>query len=218
MSGAAGSAARRSASPSRWRWWRCCAPQTFPTSPGPRRIPRGSSWRRDGRSHRQGRYPRTAPRCPRPGYADSGWHSVTRMPATVLQALQQDGTYPDLYVGTKLRDDVPADLYEQDWWYRTTFTAPPGHATYLLDFPGINYRAEIWLNGHRIADSTRIVGMHTRIRSTPRGGSITGPPTPWRSRSHRSDRCRTSTGSSSPTAGTTGSTGDTWAIGRRQGR
>ena len=103
------------------------------------------------------------------GYADTGWHSVTRMPATVLQALQQDGTYPDLYVGTKLRDDVPADLYEQDWWYRTTFAAPPGHATYLLDFPGISYRAEVWLNGHRIADSTRIVGMHTahQIDATP---------------------------------------------------
>jgi len=103
------------------------------------------------------------------GYADSGWHSITRMPATVLQALQRDGTYPDLYAGTNLRDDVPQDLYEQDWWYRTTFTAPPGHTTYLLDFPGISYRAEVWLNGHRIADSLRIVGMHAvhQIDATP---------------------------------------------------
>jgi exo-1,4-beta-D-glucosaminidase len=109
------------------------------------------------------------------GYADAGGHSIARMPATVLQALQQDGTYPDLYVGTNLRDDVPQDLYQQDWWYRTTFTAPPGHTTYLLEFPGINYRAEVWLNGHRIADSTRIVGMHVahQIDATPwinRGG------------------------------------------------
>ena len=34
---------------------------------------------------------------------------------------------------------------------------------------GISYRAEVWLNGHRIADSTRIVGMHAahQIDATP---------------------------------------------------
>ncbi len=52
------------------------------------------------------------------------------------------------------------DLYKQDWWYRTTFEAPSGYATYLLEFPGINYRAEIWLNGHEIADSKQVAGMY----------------------------------------------------------
>ncbi len=97
----------------------------------------------------------------KPDYKASGWHVIPRMPATVLQTLQQDGTYPDLYFGTNLRDQVPQDLYTQDWWYRTTFGVPAGHATYALEFPGINYRAEIWLNGHLIADNKRIVGMHT---------------------------------------------------------
>ena len=40
-------------------------------------------------------------------------------------------------------------------------TAPAGHTTYQLEFPGINYRAEIWLNGHLIAGNKQIVGMHT---------------------------------------------------------
>jgi exo-1,4-beta-D-glucosaminidase len=88
------------------------------------------------------------------------WHRVTRMPATVLDILQQDGTYTDLYYGTNLRDDVPQDLYLQDWWYRTTFTAPAGHTTYRLDFPGINYRAEVWLNGKLVADSSQVAGMY----------------------------------------------------------
>ena len=57
-------------------------------------------------------------------------------------------------------DEVPQDLYKQDWWYRTTFKAPAGHTTYLLELPGINYRAEVWLNGHQVADNTQIVGMH----------------------------------------------------------
>ncbi|HET6733800.1 MAG TPA: beta galactosidase jelly roll domain-containing protein [Mycobacterium sp.] len=97
----------------------------------------------------------------RPDFKDSGWHTIPRMPATVLQTLQADGTYPNLYFGTNMRDAVPQDLYKQDWWYRTTFSAPAGHSTYVLEFPGINYRAEIWLNGHLIAGSKQIVGMHT---------------------------------------------------------
>ena len=95
----------------------------------------------------------------RTDYRGSAWHQINRMPSTVLQTLQNDGTYPNLYVGTNLLD-VPQDLYKQDWWYRTTFTAPAGHSTYVLEFPGINYRAEIWLNGHLIADNKHIVGMH----------------------------------------------------------
>ncbi|AQT82798.1 glycoside hydrolase [Mycolicibacterium litorale] len=93
-------------------------------------------------------------------FDDSGWHRVRRMPATVLETLQDDGVYPNLYYGKNLLQEVPQDLYKQDWWYRTTFTAPADYQTYTLDFPGINYRAEIWLNGRRVADSTQIVGMY----------------------------------------------------------
>ncbi len=96
-----------------------------------------------------------------PGYRETGWHRITRMPSTVLQALEDDGTYRDLYDGTNLSDTVPGDLFKQQWWYRTTFAAPAGHTTYQLEFPGINYRAEVWLNGHRVADDKQIVGMHS---------------------------------------------------------
>ncbi len=95
-----------------------------------------------------------------PDFSPADWHSVRRMPSTVLAALEDAGVYPNLYYGTNLRDEVPADLYRQDWWYRTTFTAPTGHRRYALEFPGINYRAEVWLNGHRVADSSQVVGMY----------------------------------------------------------
>lgn len=95
------------------------------------------------------------------GYDDGDWVRVHRMPATVLSILEDAGVYPDLYVGENLLTEVPQDLYRQDWWYRTTFTAPSGLTTYRLDFPGINYRADIWLNGHLVADARRIVGMYT---------------------------------------------------------
>jgi exo-1,4-beta-D-glucosaminidase len=96
-----------------------------------------------------------------PDYKDADWHTVRRMPATVLEILEEDGVYPNLYVGKNMAENVPQDLYKQDWWYRTTFDAPSDHAVYSLEFPGINYRAEIWLNGQLIADSKYVVGMYS---------------------------------------------------------
>ena len=60
------------------------------------------------------------------------------MPATVLEILQEDGVYPDLYVGKNMLEKVPQDLYLHDWWYRTSFVAPSGFSAYTLEFPGIN--------------------------------------------------------------------------------
>ena len=94
------------------------------------------------------------------GFHADRWHQVEHMPATVLQALEDDGTYPNLYYGENLAN-VPNDLYQQDWWYRTTFTAPAGSSSYRIEFPGINYRAEVWLNGRQIAGSSDVVGMYT---------------------------------------------------------
>jgi exo-1,4-beta-D-glucosaminidase len=94
-------------------------------------------------------------------YQDTDWHTIRRMPATVLEILEEDGIYPNLYVGKNMAENVPQDLYMQDWWYRTTFEAPSEFAVYGLEFPGINYRAEIWLNGHLIADSKHVVGMYS---------------------------------------------------------
>lgn len=95
------------------------------------------------------------------GYDDSRWVAVRRMPGTVLGLLSEAGVYPDPYYGKNLLTEVPQDLWRQDWWYRTTFTAPAGYRTYRLDFPGINYRADIWLNGRKVAGDREIVGMYT---------------------------------------------------------
>ena len=47
-------------------------------------------------------------------YQDASWHPIHRMPATVLEILQEDGVYSNLYVGTNFLT-VPPDLYQQDW-------------------------------------------------------------------------------------------------------
>jgi exo-1,4-beta-D-glucosaminidase len=95
------------------------------------------------------------------GFDDSKWFAVKRMPATVLQVLQDNGVYKDLYFGMNLTQ--PGDLWRQDWWYRTTFTAPAGRSSYALIFKGINYRADIWLNGHRLATRDQVVGMYSQF-------------------------------------------------------
>jgi exo-1,4-beta-D-glucosaminidase len=93
-------------------------------------------------------------------YNDERWYLIHRMPATVLEILQEDGVYPDLYTGKNLLEKVPQDLYKQDWWYRTTFDAPLNDF-YTLEIKGINYRAEIWLNGEKIAGNKQVAGMYT---------------------------------------------------------
>ena len=93
-------------------------------------------------------------------YVDDKWRPIRRMPATVLEILQEDGVYPNLYFGSNLVEEVPQDLYKQDWWYRTVFPIPKGYSTYVLEFSGINYRAEVWINGHEVANNTQVVGMY----------------------------------------------------------
>jgi len=46
------------------------------------------------------------------------------------------------------------------WWYRKEFTLPPDlkGKTIWLHFGGINYRANIWLNGKQIANSDDVAG------------------------------------------------------------
>ena len=49
----------------------------------------------------------------------------------------------------------PDSPFRRSWWFRTEFQAPAEHKgkTVWLRFDGINFRANVWLNGQRIADS-----------------------------------------------------------------
>ncbi|MGH9435350.1 MAG: glycosyl hydrolase 2 galactose-binding domain-containing protein [Terriglobia bacterium] len=92
----------------------------------------------------------------KPSFDTSSWVAIRRTPTTVLQALEDAGVYKDLYFGMNLTQKTPPDLWKQDWWYRTTFDAPPAEVHSLI-FNGINYRADVWLNGRLIADKRHVV-------------------------------------------------------------
>ena len=93
-----------------------------------------------------------------PGIDLAGW-SPTVVPTTVLAALRANGEYPDVFIGTNL-ESVPKERFAGSWWYRTEFSLPDekGRECALLGFDGINYRADIWLNGQQIASREEVFG------------------------------------------------------------
>jgi hypothetical protein len=89
-----------------------------------------------------------------PGVDTSDWYDAT-VPGTVLTTLVDEGVYPDPYFGLNNRL-IPESLNKQDYWYRTAFKVPSNFAgrELTLQFKGINYYAEVWLNGQYLGHIT----------------------------------------------------------------
>ena len=96
-----------------------------------------------------------------PDYQDTGWYAIHRMPATVLETLEEDGVYPNLYCRKELARERSARTVQAGLVVSDDVQSAGRATVYLLDFPGINYRAEIWLNGQMIADNKHVVGMYS---------------------------------------------------------
>ncbi|MGC2212532.1 MAG: LamG-like jellyroll fold domain-containing protein [Silvibacterium sp.] len=94
-----------------------------------------------------------------PSFSAKTWYAAT-VPGTVLTTLVDRGVYPDPYYGLN-NLAIPESLNRQDYWYRNEFKAPADlkgkHLT--LTFEGINYKAEVWLNGKSLGT---IVGAFIR--------------------------------------------------------
>jgi exo-1,4-beta-D-glucosaminidase len=113
-------------------------------------------------------------------YTPNGWYP-TSVPSTVLAALVANGVYQDVLTGMNLRsvpgttypigkdflsseDDIamPANSpFAPSWWFRTTFQAPGGAAT-TLHFEGLNYRADVYVNGQKLAAASDVAGTYRR--------------------------------------------------------
>ena len=112
-----------------------------------------------------------------PGFDDSRWHPAL-VPGTVVGSLVADKTLPDPNYGKNLNSfpgaftnnkiqaanlDMPADSpFRCSHWFRTEFAAPDAYANRAiwLHFLGINYRANIWLNGKQIANRSEVAGAY----------------------------------------------------------
>jgi mannosylglycoprotein endo-beta-mannosidase len=84
-----------------------------------------------------------------PTFKPEGWYAAT-VPGTILTTLVDNHVYPEPLYGENMRA-IPESLNKTSYWYRTTFTVPAAYKGRLtwLHFAGINYSAEIWVNGHQ---------------------------------------------------------------------
>ncbi|HXF11269.1 MAG TPA: glycoside hydrolase family 2 TIM barrel-domain containing protein, partial [Desulfuromonadaceae bacterium] len=97
-------------------------------------------------------------------FKPADWHNAT-VPTTVLGALADDGVYRDIFFGTNLAK-IPAEPFKGSWWFRKEFNlnGPQVDGNAELIFEGINYRANIWLNGERIASANEIFGAYRTFK------------------------------------------------------
>ena len=84
------------------------------------------------------------------GFSTEGWIPAT-VPGTVAGSYFNAGAIPDIrYDDDQLQ--ISESYFNSDFWYRDTFTLPEGFAgrRLILDFTGINWKADIFLNGSKL--------------------------------------------------------------------
>ena len=95
----------------------------------------------------------------RAAFLEENWYPAV-VPGTVLSTLVTQGVYlePDYGLNNLT---IPESLNRQDYWYRSVFRTPDamGARHLTLTFNGINYAAEVWLNGQRLGS---VRGAFTR--------------------------------------------------------
>ena len=93
-----------------------------------------------------------------PAAKTEGWIKA-KVPSTIMGVLTKNGIEKEALTAEDYAG-IDKTRFEKSWWYRTTFEMPElkegEHA--LLDFDGICYRANVWLNGQQIANSQEMSG------------------------------------------------------------
>jgi exo-1,4-beta-D-glucosaminidase len=100
------------------------------------------------------------------GFSTEDWYPVSGR-ATVMAGLLENGTYKnDVFYSDNLRavqvPDSSGNLFVTSWWYRTEFTLSKdssGHHT-LLRTNGMIASADVWVNGHQVADHADVAGAY----------------------------------------------------------
>jgi hypothetical protein len=87
-----------------------------------------------------------------PAFKAAGWYTAT-VPGTVLTTLVDNHVYPEPLYGENNRPEIiPESLARTSYWYRTVVDVPKSFAGkhIWLNFDGINYAAQIWVNGTKV--------------------------------------------------------------------
>ena len=84
------------------------------------------------------------------GFKDDEWLAAT-VPGTVLTSYLNVGAIPDPNFGSN-QLHISDSYFHSDFWYRTEFTAPAKaeRQTAWLNFDGIDWKADVFLNGEKV--------------------------------------------------------------------
>jgi exo-1,4-beta-D-glucosaminidase len=96
----------------------------------------------------------------KPGFSTAGWYPVGPR-STVYAGLLANGKYADPFYSTNMKN-VPAADFKVPWWYRTDLTVTDTTQRTYLDFSGVLSKADVWVNGTKIADKAQVTGAYTR--------------------------------------------------------
>jgi len=89
---------------------------------------------------------------------DANWYKNVEVPSTVFGSLVKEGVFSDVFLGTNL-EKINREQFKTSWWYRKVFTVKGSKSTiFKLEFDGIIYRANIWLNGKQVASADTVAG------------------------------------------------------------
>ena len=91
--------------------------------------------------------------------AEGGRQYPARVPSTVAGALCEAGYYPQDILEGRNYEKLDKAVFDEPWTYRTSFSVDGTAQNYTLVFDGLDYYADIFLNGTQIASSDTTFGM-----------------------------------------------------------
>jgi exo-1,4-beta-D-glucosaminidase len=102
-------------------------------------------------------------------YHPRNWYSA-KIPSSTLGSLVAAGVFKNIFFNRNL-ENIPDSLFKSPWWYRKVFNVENLHAqqNYRLKLDGISYRADVWLNGKKVASADTLEGSFRQfmINVTP---------------------------------------------------
>jgi exo-1,4-beta-D-glucosaminidase len=95
----------------------------------------------------------------KPGFQTAGWYKVS-VPTTVIAGLIANKVYNFDPFYSRNFEKLTDPRMDKPWWFRKEFHLPESEngKNVVLKLHGINYKANVWLNGVLIADSSQIIG------------------------------------------------------------
>ncbi|HEX8711759.1 MAG TPA: glycoside hydrolase family 2 TIM barrel-domain containing protein [Terracidiphilus sp.] len=124
------------------------APMFAAARQAPQPVTLGSGWQMQFAN----KVPHSGAEIASASFDTNGWYAAT-VPGTVLTTLVDNHVYPEPLYGENIRaENIPDGLAYESYWYRTTIAVPKsyGGRHIWLNFDGINFSAEVWVNGANV--------------------------------------------------------------------